>query len=124
MNCGVTYWQNAAPDGPALWVIATLVDRVLRCEGEWALGHGQQMHVGSSATTSQIKLQLVGLQCGCVCVLSAARCCPACHHDGRMWEEADGWMITRFGNINVADMTWEQVIYYDLVRGNGLAYLR
>ena len=41
-----------------------------------------------------------------------------------MWEEADGWMITRFGNINVADMTWEQVIYYDLVRGNGLAYLR
>ena len=30
VNCGVTYWQNAAPDGPALWVVATLVDRVLR----------------------------------------------------------------------------------------------
>ena len=34
----------------------------------------------------------------------------------RMWEEADGWMIERFGNIDVGDMTWEQAVWSDLVR--------
>ena len=34
----------------------------------------------------------------------------------RMWEEGDGWMIERFGNIQVGDMTWDQSMWSDLVR--------